>query len=166
MPQSFVYLWTRQEFERHQKDDKAGKAYLYSASGNMFKKRGLVPGDRVFVVSCFDEKLFLIGRIDVSRILGPTAAADYSGDYEFNWTWASDHIFCEDKDIRPMLFDLVGPDEVIRTMQFDNGPPVFREEGGRAIPDPQTFRGFRKLSWQTAPDFRRLINERLGINLK
>jgi hypothetical protein len=160
MSQAFLYLWTRKEFETHRADN---GSRLWSASGNMFRQRGLARGDRVYVVSCFDEKLFLLGRIDVSKILSPAAARDYSGDDDFPWDWASDHIFCEQEAVRPMLFDLVVPDDVIRAMQFESGrPPVYREERGHVIPDPQTFRGFRKLSWQTAIDFDRLIAARLG----
>jgi hypothetical protein len=160
MAKSFLHLWTRKEFETHRAE---GGATLWSASGNMFRQRGLTPGDRVYVVSCFDETLFLLGRIDVSRILSPAEARAYTGDTEFPWDWASDHIFCEDEAARPMLFDLVVPDNVIRTMQFENGrAPVCREQGSRLLPDPQTFRGFRKVSCQTAADFDRLIAGRLS----
>jgi hypothetical protein len=160
MTQSFLYLWTRQEFETHRAD---GEGMLWSASGNMFRQRGLAPGDAVYVVSCFDEKLFLLGRIDVSQILSPTEARAYTSDDEFPWDWATDHIFCDDEAKRPMLFDLVVPGDRIRTMQFEDGrSPVYREDCGRVIPDPQTFRGFRRLSWQTAADFDRLLAARLG----
>jgi hypothetical protein len=159
MAQAFLSLWTRKEFEKHQARE---NHRLWSASGNMFRQRGLDAGDRVYVVACFDQKLFLIGRIDVSRILDPAAARAYSGDTEFPWDWASDHIFCEDEAIRPMLFDLIVPGNVIRTMQFDDGSaPVCRKKGGRVIPDPQTFRAFRKLSHHTATDFDVLIAARL-----
>jgi hypothetical protein len=160
MSQSFVYLWTRAEFETHRD---YGAGILYCASGNMFRQRGLARGDRVYVVSCFDEKLYFLGRIDVSRILGPAAAREYSGDLEFNWEWARDHIFCEEEAARPMLFDLVVPADVIRAMRFDDGrAPVYREDRGRVIPDPQTFRGFRKLSSPTAAAFDRLLAAHLG----
>jgi hypothetical protein len=58
--------------------------------------------------------------------------------------------------------DFVVPDDAIRVMQFDGGrSPLYREERGRLIPERQTFRGFGRLSWQTAADFDRLIASRL-----
>jgi hypothetical protein len=42
-----------------------------------------------------------------------------------------------------MLFDLIVPDDVVPTMQFENGSaPEGRKEGGRFITDPQTFGAF------------------------
>ena len=162
MPRSFVHLWRRREFESH-RVDKASK--LWSASGNTFRKRGLLVGDRIYVVSCFDEKLFLLGRIDVSHILGPAEAREYAvserplwNHESFNWNWASDHVFCDDSNLRPMRFDLIVPGDVTRKLQFENGGIAkFRSESNRLIPNPQTFRGFRELSWQSAADFDELI---------
>jgi hypothetical protein len=76
MPQSYLYLWTRTESQTHRDAD---EAKLSSASGNLFRQRGLVLGDRVYFVSCFDEKLFLLGRIDVARILSPAEARAHTG---------------------------------------------------------------------------------------
>ncbi len=163
MGECFLYLWTRGEFEEHRAN---GDATLWSASGKVFRKRGLTPDGYVYVVSCFNDTVYLLGRIDVSQVLGSAEAHAFTGDDDFDWYQASDHIFCEDEDARPMLFDLVVPDEVIRRMRFANGAaPVCRKERGRLIPDPQTFRSFRRLSSQTAQDFDRLLAARFGNEL-
>ena len=60
--------------------------------------------------------------------------------YSLPWAHASDHIFCNIP--RSMLFDLVVPDDVIPAMEFENGSsPIWHNEAGRLIPDPQIFRG-------------------------
>lgn len=149
MTRSFIQLWTRSEFEAWQKTE---RPLLRHAASNQFSYRGVKPGDRVFIVSCFSGKVWLLGALSVKkgplaweeiRVLGLVGAGNVSG--------LKDHLLADDHVASLMRFDLTVSMEMVRAMRFGNGEsPRIRGRGGIAEVDPQTFRGVREITADTA----------------
>jgi hypothetical protein len=154
---AFTYLWTRDEYERHRR--RGGHEFL-CAGGNTFRDRGVRAGDDLYIVSFFGGQLYLLGRLAVGAVCGPEDAPRLTGRDGFDYSWARDWAVGDASRSSHKHFDLVVPPEAVRAIRFKGGrPPAYRGEDEDAEPDPQTFRGVRALSWETAEGFDRLLAE-------
>jgi hypothetical protein len=96
----------------------------------------------------------------VAAVCGPEEAPRLTGRDNFDYSWAKDWAVADPGHSSAKYFDLVVPPEAVRAIRFEGGrPPAYRGDGEEAEPDPQTFRGVRALSWQTAVAFDRLLAE-------
>src|SRR5262249_1051158 len=144
--------WTREEYESHRAE---GSRAFRSAGGNALVARGVRAGDRLYIVSFMDGRLYRLGRIVVARVggggAGPRHAAGPGCPDGFHSPWASDWAFADPAASSAKHFDLVLPPETVRAMRFGAGrPPAMRGDGPDATPDPQTFRGVRRITDATA----------------
>lgn len=142
MSRAFSVLWTMKE---RQAWLEAGREMFSAAFGNTYRTRGVGPGDALYILSCGQGLVWLWGRLVVQRVEDPTP-----GD--------PDH-FKDAVRANPRLSTRVDPTrsippEVVSTIRFADGQtPAMRADG----PDPQTFRGIRRLSEETRSLFEGLL---------
>ena len=128
---------------------------LDHSASNMFLKRGVKQGDRVYVISCFDGDFYVVGRLIVDQVVDQRTA-QRSLPYE---PWhAEDHILTRPGTRTPLRLNATVPMKDVRRLQFISqrgvGYPKFTPKG---VPDPQTFRGVRQITDDTAKLFDRTL---------
>jgi hypothetical protein len=153
MPNAFTYLWTGAEVKLHAR---TGHKPLTHAASNMFFERRVRLGDFLYIWAFVSGKLLLIGRLQVTAIgtyeqikpllKNPTPTSKYS-----------DHIHSNVGT--PKRFDLEVPKDQIPQLRFispngDINPPRTTRAGS---PDPQTFRGVRRITPETQQLLDRLL---------
>jgi hypothetical protein len=154
MTRSFIQLWTRAEFEIWKSEPNTPLIY---AASNQFKQRGITKGDQLFIVACFSDALHLMGclRVDMG-VLDAVAAKNLLP--KNSHTWARDYVFHDQSLNTRMRFDLQVPKGALSSFRFADGSvPKFKGDTTSFIPDPQTFRGVRELSIETANNLARLL---------
>lgn len=150
----YIYLWTRKEYETHRA---SGNATLFCAGSNQFRNRGVKEGDSLYIVACFGGDLYLIGRLDIETLCSAMEANVVSGD-DFDFSWAADWAFTHPDDEMPMQFGLVVPINEVRQIRFEGDrPPVFQDGADATLPDPQSFRGVRRITPESAVALDRLL---------
>lgn len=155
---AFTYLWKREQFEIARE---TGDDTLPCAGGNTFRNRGVHKGDDLYIVSFFEGRLYLLGRIAVVAVCGPKEARRLTGRDDINYSWAREWAVADPSRSTSRYYDLVVPPKTVRGILFDGRrPPFYRGDGDDAEPDPQTFRGVRALSLETAKAFDRLLADR------
>jgi len=141
---AFIYQWTRGEYKAHHS---AGKKVLDHAASSMFQKRGLDKGDYLYVVACFSDTLYLMGRLDLDAVLNPAGAAERFRRPVAEYESHTDHAVCAKGEEGFLHFDLVVPNEVVARLAFANGTlPKMVETATGVAPNGQTFRTVRELS--------------------
>ena len=156
MPAYFTQLWTRTEFESQKA---RGQPLLQYAASNQFRNRGIQPGDSLFVLSCFSGQVWLMGELQANhgplfwnqlQTLHPAQDERLAG--------LKDHLLANASTATPMRFDLIIPLEIVRKIRFTNGEsPKIRRRGNLTEADPQTFRGVRQISTESATLLRKLL---------
>ena len=141
MRSHYTYLWTGQEFRLHESD---GPRPLVHAGSNRFLDRGVQPGDFLYIWSYLQGKLYVIGRIEVDEV-GPLERIRTRLRYLRSDNPYSDHVVARS----PMSkqFNTTVPLKIILKLRFiDPGGQVksvvLRPDGR---PEPQTFRGVRRI---------------------
>ena len=154
MTRSFIQLWTRAEFEVWKS---APNSPLIYAASNQFKQRGIIKGDQLFIVACFADALHLMGCLKVE--FGTLNAVEAKNLLPKGaHTWANDYVFHDRSLNTRMRFDLHVPVSVLTSFRFADGTnPKFKGDGSEFKPDPQTFRGVRELSSNTAINLAKLL---------
>ena len=144
MPRAFSVLWTMQE---RQAWLRAGQSRFTVAYGNSYRSRGVEPGDALYILSCGQGSVWLWGRMVVKGVEDPGAGDDAP--------WARDAVRADPRlSTRADPERLISP-EVVSAIRFGDGQaPAMRANG----PDPQTFRGIRRLSEETRTLFENLIS--------
>jgi Domain of unknown function (DUF3883) len=145
VPHYFTHYWKNKTWEEERA---IGYEHFEGTAGNDFRKRGVEPGDFIYVITVIDGKLILGGGIEVVAILTQTEAEEaYGGEV---WP-AEDHAVAKPETGSPMDFDRVVPTDVVRKLRFIAGSeevaPIFT--GGEKL-DNQTMRGVRKLTSESA----------------
>jgi hypothetical protein len=147
MPRFFTHYWNIATWEqnRHSEGDP-----LDHAAGNLFRSRGVRPGDFVYVVTVKAGQILLAGRMEVGSVVTRDQAAALLGTDDL-WE-AEDHIIGTGT---PMRFDRLVPFEVtekIRCLVRGKTEKLFFRTLTEL--DNQTLRGVRELS----PDSARLLD--------
>lgn len=143
---AFIYQWTRGEYKAHRT---AGNKVLDHAASSVFQKRGLEKGDYLYVVACFSDTLYLMGRLDLDAVLNPAAAAERFRRPVADFESHTDHAVCAKGEEGFLHFDLVIPNAVVAQLTFANGTlPKMAESTAGVVPSGQTFRTVRELSEQ------------------
>ena len=150
MGRSFTYQWSKDEY-KEQKSDAEDDGFDYShfdiCVSKRFESAGIRKGDSLYIVSCFDKKLYLLGRFDVYEVR--------FGDKESK---QNDELFVDPENPNLMYFDIVVPSEIIRTIKFiDGSRPKLVSSSPDAVPDPQTFRPPRQITQASANAFDNLL---------
>jgi hypothetical protein len=154
MPNYFSQLWTGDEFRWHR--DGAGGLPLRHAASNRFIERGVRSGDLLYVWSFVEGRLLLIGRMEVDAIVSYQEAVRRFGTSDFS-DRLSEHAIARSTTEKRFSREL--SQEIIRRLVFISPnskitPPKFRSANE---PDPQTFRGIRQLSPESAALLDRII---------
>jgi hypothetical protein len=131
-----------------------------SASGsNLFSKRGVRPGDFVYIVSIRDGMLLLGGRMMVSEIVSRTEAVKKRRNENLFDTdeWV---IAAPASGTRLDFHRALAPD-LTRTLRFisSKSPELFFRDAAKTRLDGQTTRGVREL----APDSATLLDKIIRI---
>ena len=152
----FVHYW-RSATCNFMKQAYSGRAFNHTA-GELLRKRGVGVGDFLYGWSYRAAELFLIARMQVGRFLSQKEAdALYRPSGDSAWE-ASDHVLASSSTATPMSFDRTIPLSLVRRLEFISPQGETRTAkfvGGRV--DPQTFRGLRELTRESALLLDRLI---------
>ncbi len=129
---------------------------LEHAGGAGFRKRGVKPGDTVYVVTNVYGVIHLIGKIVVDEIIDKD---EVGRRLENDDLWiVTDHIVAK-KPYAPCRFDVVVPPSQTKDVEFitDKGTTglKFNKRGGV---DQQTLRTVRQLTESTARLFDELLS--------
>lgn len=143
MSRAFSVLWTMRE---RQAWLGAGHSQFVAAYGNSYRSRGVEPGDALYILSCGQGSVWLWGRMTVKAVEDPGTDDDAP--------WARDAVRADPRlSTRPDPDRLLSP-QVVSAIRFGDGQaPAMRASG----PDPQTFRGIRRLSEETRALFENLL---------
>ena len=146
-PRHWTHYWSNDTWDR-EKAISEGDGYRHTA-GNQFRKRGVSPGDSIYLVSVFEGRLFLGARMRAGQVLGQEEAARILGTTEL-WA-ADDHVIAEPGTETTLRFNRKVPTSVVERLRFRRGntllPPTFT---GPGVLDGQTMRGVRELSSEAA----------------
>ena len=123
---------------------------LRHASSNTFRRRGVSPGDMVYIVSIADGQLLLGGRMTVKRIVSTDQAAQILRND--NLYEASEHIIGKGSDGTPLNLHRRFAPAVARQLRF-----VSPNSNPKGLPfisdthlDGQATRGIRELTPESA----------------
>ncbi|MBK6857642.1 MAG: hypothetical protein IPG97_14105 [Microthrixaceae bacterium] len=132
---------------------------LDHTAGNAFRKRGVRPGDAVYVVSYHRGVIRLLGRMTVERVVDQGEAESVLG-YE-PWK-ASDHLLAVAGESTDHYFDVVLTADQVNELRFvgHGGKVVGIKFNRRGDPDQQTLRSVRELTAETASFLDEVLAER------
>ena len=151
MPRYFTHYWRNDTWESRR--ERADGSELSHTAGNLFRRRGVRPGDFIYVVTVLKGRLFLGSKMEVDKILSQREAKAELG----NDIWqASEHII--GKTGTHWWSDREVPLAVARRLRFKTSdgaiPPLFVPGGGLY---KQTLRGVRELTKASAAELDRLL---------
>jgi len=143
MSRAFSVLWTMQERQAWLRE---GNSRFTVAYGNSYRSRGVEPGDALYILSCGQGSVWLWGRMVVKGVEDPGAGDDAP--------WARDAVRADPRLSTRADPNRLIPPEVVSAIRFGDGQaPAMRTNG----PDPQTFRGIRRLSEETRVVFENML---------
>jgi hypothetical protein len=141
MVQFFTYCWQHREALRHRDGEPVGIAY-----GSQFARRGVLPGDDVYIVSVHHGHVHLLGKMLVRAVTH--SAEDYRRLVGREPEPAAEYLVAE--ACTPARLVRLS-DELARGLRFLRGKRLvglaFREE---ALVDRQSLRSIRRLSSESA----------------
>ncbi len=127
---------------------------LCHAAGSRFSSRGIKPGDFVYVVAVHRGELYLLGKMQVGKIVTKDEARHLLGVEPYD---APEHVIasaCTEARLK------VVPVTVARVLRFVSGSRkeslAFRDED---VLDPQTVRVVRELDTESASRLDELLGE-------
>jgi hypothetical protein len=154
----FIHPWTRQTLEYHAELIERGTVprEVDHTASNMFRARGVTPGDTMYIVSWTEGALYVHGRLVVDRVVDQvTAEVDQGMDL---WE-ADDHVLARPGTATLFVIEQI-PDTVLRKLEF------IRPDGTATTPalnrsgnvDHQGFRTVRQLAPGSANELDRILN--------
>lgn len=145
---AFTHYWERETLRRHDDSDRAPLRHI---AGNQFRRRGVQPGDAVYIVNVAGGRLRLISRILIDEVIGEAEARERFGDDLFP---ASEHCLRRNGKGEPVDLDRFVEEGIVRKLTFINARgrtvhPKFTPRGSGLL-DSQTLRGVRRLTEESA----------------
>ena len=129
MGKSFTYQWRKSEYKEYKdlaKDEGLDYYPFEVCVSRRFQSVGIRKSDSIYIVSCFDKKLYLLGKFDIYEV--------HFGDKK---SGLNDVASVDPKNPNLMYFDIVVPSEIIRTIKFiDGSRPKLVSSFPEAVPDP------------------------------
>lgn len=116
---------------------------LYHSASNAFRKRGVQPGDKLFIVTVSQGRLYLGGVLVVDKLMGMRDAKRRLG--KDIWE-ANDHVTARDR--QPFYNDLRVPLKTVQALRFEGDKALVFKTPGKL--DQQTLRGIRELTAESA----------------
>ena len=125
--QFFTHYWANATVQNQRRLTAGTIGYdLEHIAGNLFTRRGVMSGDVVYVISYHGDKLFVIGRLTVDRIVDEAGARAYFGTSDL-WQ-ASEHVLGRSGKLSQMHFDRTVDKQAMRDVEF------IRPDGSMAPP--------------------------------
>ena len=150
MGKSFTYQWKKSEYKEYKdlaKDERLDYYRFEVCVSRRFQSVGIRKSDSIYIVSCFDKKLYLLGKFDI-----------YEVRFGNKQSGLNDVVSVDPDNPSLMYFDIVVPSEIIRTIKFiDGSRPKLVSSFPDAVPDPQTFRPPRQITQASASAFDNLL---------
>lgn len=140
----FTHYWSNDTWRIFSEYNAPGDLLDHAAS-NLFRKRGVAPGDSVYVVTVLQGALYLLGKMRIAMVCDvDEAAAALETTPESLWD-ADDHVVAD--AATPLAFDREMPQRITASLLFlsgDDEKPVKFDRRGAV--DQQTMRGVRELT--------------------
>ncbi len=144
---SFTHYWEGNTCDLLFEDGHEGKPLVHTA-GKAFTSRGVGVGDKVYVVNITSGVLYLVGRLEVAKIVSMSEAERLMGGDVWD---APEHLIARQGSSTPMHFGQIVPLKITKALLFDGSkgyqPLKFVSE---EILDRQTLRGVRRLTDSSA----------------
>jgi len=152
----WTHYWTNDTFRY---EAEFGRDELVHTADNVFRQRGVAPGDVVYVVTNLKGTIYLIGRMVVDRVLDQQAAEKLFG---LDVWQADDHLIAREP-MSKCRYNVTVPFRKLKDIEFitDTGLDVIKfDQRVGADPhtvDRQTLRGVREITASTAGLFDSLL---------
>ncbi|MEX0939563.1 MAG: hypothetical protein WDZ59_16990 [Pirellulales bacterium] len=154
MSRFFTYSWQYAEAQKKSEGEPLGHA-----AGSRFSSRGIEPGDFVYIVAVHGGQLYLLGKMQVEKIVSKDDAHRIFGAEPYD---APEHLIAS--ACTPARLTEV-PVAITKGLRFIGGSRnkglIFREED---ILDPQTMRVIRELVPDSASRLDDLLGEMVAFN--
>lgn len=149
MTRFFTHGWQYAEARKEPDDEPLGHA-----AGSRFSSRGIKQGDFIYVVALHHGKLYVLGKMQVGKIVTKDEARRLLGEEPYD---ATEHVIAS-ACTRARLTEV--PITLAKELQFVRGSRkeglTFREED---VLDPQTVRVIRELDAESASRLDELLGE-------
>ena len=109
---AYITLWGRDQLERARASQ--DQTLDYSA-GRQFRARGVAPGDRVYVLALSGQRLLLVGRLTVTRVVDQ---AEAERTLPGRTDWAPDHLLGHGT---PISFENAIPLDMVGQIRRESG---------------------------------------------
>lgn len=136
MGHAFTVYWRNETWDREAVNT-TGQPLVHTA-GNEFSRRGVQPGDRIFIVTNRSGMMYVAGAMTVDSIVDRATAEKRLGSDLWE---ADEHVLGRDGTI--LNFDRAVSSEVAADLRFGDDEPLVMDENG--LIDQQTLRGVRRL---------------------
>ncbi|MFO0798325.1 MAG: hypothetical protein U0804_12680 [Gemmataceae bacterium] len=138
---AFTYLWTN-ECRINMLDDEGEP--LDIMAGSVFIKRGVRPGDFVYVVTVWKAKVYLIGRTTVKQVWGRDK---WDARHDTPYLWEGEEVV-EGVEGTPMRMHFTLKPSVLRQLRFLDSKGRERPLAmtGNELDNAQCLRSVRRLS--------------------
>lgn len=150
----FTHYWEGRTCDAMLEEGYEGQSLDHTA-GKLFRQRGVSVGDKVYVVNVLKGRLFLIGRLEVAKIVSKSEAERLLGTDLWD---APEHLVAKPGSATPMHFEREVPLAVTKELIF-HGTKGF--EPLKFVSDDtldrQTLRGVRRITEPSAHLFENLL---------
>lgn len=156
MTKYLTHYWKVSTCDTNKRQGKEGKPLTHTA-GNLFVKRGVGRGDRIYVVSVRRGRMHFIGAMTVAKVLLRAEARRRWGKK----VWPGrHHLLARRGTASPMRFDREVPLRTVRSLRFDTAKGLVGLKFiSRSELDNQTLRELRHLTPESAAMLDHLIAE-------
>lgn len=117
MSDAYITLWSQPQIEVERRRANGVERLEHTASAQ-FRRAGVSPEDRVYVVGTRDGQLLLLGRLNVERVVGQREAEDFFGYEVYD---APDHLIGTGS---VLAIDRLVPEDVVRGIERESGKPI------------------------------------------
>lgn len=117
MSDAYITLWSRPQIEIQRRLTRGEQEMTHTANAQ-FRRAGVTPGDRVYVVGTKDGELLLLGRLGVGRVVSQREAEAQFGHDVYE---APDHLLGAGTRID---LDRVVPESIARQIERESGKPI------------------------------------------
>lgn len=158
MARAYTQHWNQASW-KNAAEQSAGEVQEHTA-GSEFRKRGVKPGDTIFVVTNIDGKMYLAGRMRVAHIFDSKNEAAKYLQCDPSGLWpAPEHCVCRPKNGSTLEFDRLVPDKITQALLFDqSGKPKSLTFDSPGVLRQQTLRGVKRLTPASADLLHQLID--------
>lgn len=164
MGRNYTHYWANQTCEFYKQLGYTGESLDHIAS-NLFRKRGVRRGDNIYVITVTDGQLYLLGKLEASKICSvDEAAKDLNCKPEDLWE-ADDHIVAS--QATPIDFSLKVPLNITQSLRFigDGTKKPLKFKSPTKL-DQQTLRGVRELDSISAAALDKLLPSLQKVKLQ